>query len=202
FLVFSSNTQKLVIIAFTLTVSLVFNACGNPLSNQVTISTDPKNPAVVKIDIPEDDDGFEGATAPWFILDYVIANSSDQTFILTRLEFTSNRLGDDTITNSTAIEVSQLEDGQGYDEYPLAIAVVDPESEWQSSINGGSVSNNVRQGLVWYIGSLPVDENESTEEQTTLYEVNVLATGFFVPDASSDDDDFTVYERSFRIFTE
>lgn len=195
---FSSNTQKLFILGFVLFVSIAFNACGNSLQDEVTISTDPDNPEVVKVDLPEDDD-FDGAVAPWFIFDYLISNGSDRTFVLTRLELVSNRLGDDSATNTEIIEASALEDGEGYDEFSLAIAVVDPESEWQSSNNAGAIVNGERQGLVWYVDSLPVDANQSREQQSTLYEVNATAIGFFVP---NDDDDVVVYERSFRFFTE
>jgi hypothetical protein len=115
-LTFSSNTQKLVILLFTLVVSIAFNACGDPLANQVTITTEPDNPEVVKVDLPADDDKFDGAVAPWFLLDYKIANASDQTFVLTRLELTSRRLGS-VDSNSTVIEVSLLDNGEGYEDY-------------------------------------------------------------------------------------
>ena len=195
---FSSNFQKLVLLGFTLIVSILFNACGNPLSDQVTISSEPSNPEVVKVDLPADDDEFDGATAPWFIFDYIISNDSSQTFVLSRLELVSRRLGD-LSTSVTIIDASQLEDGQGYTEYPLAIAVVEPKSKWQSTNNGGFIVDGERQGLFWYIQSLPVDPNQSREQQTTLYEVEVLAEGFFVP---TDDDDLTPYERRFKFFTE
>jgi hypothetical protein len=198
-LTFSSNTQKLVILLFTLVVSIAFNACGDPLANQVTITTEPDNPEVVKVDLPADDDKFDGAVAPWFLLDYKIANASDQTFVLTRLELTSRRLGS-VDSNSTVIEVSLLDNGEGYEDYPLAIAVVDPKSTWQSSNNGGPISNDERQGIVWYVQSLPVDANDPIEEQTTLYEVQINALGFFVPNDSRDN--VTAYERSFKVFTE
>lgn len=206
-MVFSSNLQRLTITASVLIFGILLNSCGDPIANQVRIQPEPDNPVVVKADLPEAPDGSQ-VTAPWFLLDYKISNNSDQRFVLIRMEIESSRIGSNE-SSTFVIDISSLEEDEDFSGYPRAIAVVEPKKEWISSKNAGLLVDSERQGAVWYIGGLPVDVNETVQEQTTLYEVNVTTTGFFTEDTDDDDsnntddiEDRTVYEGSFRFFTE
>lgn len=214
-MVFSNNFQKVVICVFSLFMAIAFNACGESVQDQVLLGAEPDTPEVQLIDLPEDDDSFDGATAPFFQLDYVIENRSEFTFILTNLILTVNPVGADSQVQEVVVESSQLDEDQEETFYSLALAIVDPNVRWQSSVNAGASvdpdttdtdDSTVRTGLIWYIDNLPVVDNNAGT-QSTLYEVNMRAVGFFIDISDSTattlnpNDETISFDRTFRFFT-
>ena len=183
------------------------------MADKVSIAPTPDNPKIVLKDLPPDeseDSDFDGAKAPWFLFDFEIANGSKQNFVLLRISLSTNPIGEANTVSQIILDSTQLDEDQQDPANPLALAIVEPESKWQSSVNAGRfVDPNpndddpsvVRQGIFWYIDGLPQPAN-STGAQGTVYEVNMLAEGYFETEAESEDDEIVLFERNYRFFTE